>query len=180
MSPEEALNLFDYDRWATTRQVDVISKLKEEEYVKDLGSSHGCLRGTLVHIYAAQSIWYRRWTGESPSALVTPSDIPTLTALQDRWTVLRRDILQFVVALSAEKLREPLSYEDTKGNRYSQPLSQLIRHVINHSTYHRGQITSMLRQLGVTPAASVDLITYYREVDENLERTKRMIEEGES
>src|ERR1051326_37951 len=180
MNPEEALNLFDHDRWATARQVDVISKLKGDEYVKDLGASHGGLRGTLVHIYAAQWIWYRRWTGESPSALVTASDIPTLTALQDRWTVLRRDILQFVVALRAEKLREALSYEDTKGNRYSQPLSQLIRHVINHSTYHRGQITTMLRQLSVSPAASVDLITYYREVDENLERTKRMIEDGES
>ena len=179
MSPEEALNLFDYDRWATARQVDVISKLKEEEYVKELGelgSSHGGLRGTLVHIYAAQFIWYRRWTGESPSVLVTASDIPTLAMLQDRWTVLRREIHEFVVALNAEKLSESLPYQDTKGNRYSQPLSQLIRHVINHSTYHRGQITTMLRQLGLTPAASVDLITYYREVYEALEMTKRLIE----
>jgi len=82
MSPEEALNLFDYDRWATARQVEVSSKFKEEEYVKDLGSSHGGLRGTLVHIYAAQWIWYRRWQGESPSALITASDVPTLTTLQ--------------------------------------------------------------------------------------------------
>src|SRR5215467_2662023 len=178
MTPVEALNLFDYDRWATVRQVDVISNLKEEEYVKDLGSSHGGLRGTLVHIYAAQWIWFRRWKGESPSALVTASAIPTLPALQDRWTVLRREIHEFVVGLTAEKLSESLSYQDTKGNRYSQPLSQLIRHVINHSTYHRGQITTMLRQLGVIPAASVDLITYYREVDEHLEWTKRLIENG--
>ncbi|SRR5213593_214351 len=176
MSPEEAVNLFDYDRWATARQLEVISKLKEEEYVKDLGSSHGGLRGTLVHIYAAQWIWYRRWKGESPSALMTASDVPTLTALKDRWTALQREIHEFLVALTAEQLTERLSFRDTKGNPYSQPLSQLIRHVINHSTYHRGQITTMLRQLGVTPASSVDLITYYREVDEQLAKMKRDIE----
>ncbi len=176
MSPEEAVNLFDYDRWATARQLEVISKLKEEEYVKDLGSSHGGLRGTLVHIYAAQWIWYRRWKGESPSGLMTASDVPTLTALKDRWTALQREIHEFLVALTAEQLTERLSFRDTKGNPYSQPLSQLIRHVINHSTYHRGQITTMLRQLGVTPASSVDLITYYREVDEQLAKMKRDIE----
>jgi len=176
MSPEEAVNLFDYDRWATARQLEVISKLKEEEYVKDFGSSHGGLRGTLVHIYAAQWIWYRRWKGESPSALMTASDVPTLTALKDRWTALQREIHEFLVALTAEQLTERLSFRDTKGNPYSQPLSQLIRHVINHSTYHRGQITTMLRQLGVTPASSVDLITYYREVDEQLAKMKRDIE----
>jgi uncharacterized damage-inducible protein DinB len=120
MSPVEALNLFDYDRWATARQVEVISKLKEDEYVKDLGSSHGGLRGTLVHIYATQWIWYRRWKGESPSALVTASEVPTLKMLQDRWTVLRSEIHQFVITLTPEKLREPLSFRDT-GRQSPQP-----------------------------------------------------------
>jgi uncharacterized damage-inducible protein DinB len=164
MNPEEVVSLFHYDRWATDAQLIALDQLTQEQYTKDLASSHGGLRGTLVHIYAAQWIWLKRWKGESPTALVAASEIPTLNMLRERWTVLRNEMNEFATALTQEKLKAPLTYKDTKGAAYSQPLSDQIRHVINHSTYHRGQITTMLRQLGVMPPASIDLISYYRQL----------------
>ena len=104
------------------------------------------------------------------------AESPTLAILQDKWQALRQEIHEFVTALNEDKMREPLAYKDLKGVPYKQPLAHLMRHVINHSTYHRGQVTTMLRQLGVVPPPSIDLITYYREVDEVLESTKRSVE----
>jgi uncharacterized damage-inducible protein DinB len=176
MVPSEALTLFDYDRWATAKQIEVVTTLSNEQYERDLRSSHGGVRGTLVHIYGAQQIWYSRWKGASPTSLPAVTEVPTVGILQDKWQALRTEIHEFITALTEEKLREPLAYKDTQGVPYKQPLAQLIRHVINHSTYHRGQVTTMLRQLGVAPPPSIDLITYYREVDAVLEFTRRSVE----
>jgi uncharacterized damage-inducible protein DinB len=168
MDRSEALSLFDYDRWATVKQFEVVSTLSNEQYERDLGSSHGGIRGTLVHIYGAQQLWYSRWKGTSPSSLPAVSEAPTIAILQDKWRVLRDEILDFITGLTEEKLREHVAYKDMKGVPNRQPLAHLIRHVINHSTYHRGQVTTMLRQLNVAPPPSIDLITYYREVGDEL------------
>lgn len=169
MSPRDIQNLFDYDLWATNIQLEAISKLSREQYVKDMGSSYGGLRGTLVHIYAAQRIWFERWTGGSPAGLMTQQDFPEFTGLVQEWSALREQVQQFIRNLTGEKLTARLAYRDLKGNPASLPLAYQMQHVVNHSTYHRGQITTMLRQMGVTPPLSVDLIGYYRKVDQNPE-----------
>jgi uncharacterized damage-inducible protein DinB len=176
MGPSEALSLFVYDRWATAKQLEVVKTLSSEQYERDLGSSHGGIRGTLVHIYGAQQIWYSRWKGNSPASLPAVTEVPTFGILENKWQVLRKEIQEFATTLTEEKLHEPLAYNDLKGNPNKQPLAQLIRHVINHSTYHRGQITMMFRQLSVSPPPSIDLITYYREVGQELDSLEQQIE----
>lgn len=163
MSPSEALSLFDYDQWATTKQLEVIRTLSKEQYERDLGSSYGGIGGTLVHIYGAQQTWYTRWIGDTPTGIAGIADVPTFALLEDKWSTLRRGLQEFASSLTEEKLLAPLAYKDLKGNPVRQPMGNLIRHVINHSTYHRGQLTTMFRQVGVTPPGSIDLITYYRE-----------------
>ncbi len=153
--------LFDFDKWATDRILEIVATIAEEQYSKNLGSSHGGIRGTLVHIYAADWIWLERWRGNSPSALIKEEDIPSLSMLKEKWNTLRAEMDQFVQSLNEEKLQALHSYKDTKGNTYSQFLWQQMQHLINHSTYHRGQVVTMLRQGGVKPVAT-DLIAYYR------------------
>src|SRR5262249_32544277 len=131
MDASEALTLFDYDRWATAKQFEVVTKLSIEQYEKDLGSSHGGIRGTMVHIYGAQKPWFDRWKGTSPSGLPPVSEAPTLAILQDKWQALRHEIHEFIATLTDAKLRAPLAYKDLKGMPYEQPLAHLIRHVIN-------------------------------------------------
>jgi len=165
MEPSEAQSLFDYDRWATQKQLDVVKTLSVEQYERELGSSYGGIRGTLVHIYGAQLIWYSRWKGTSPTSLAAVSEVPTFGVLREKWQRLQKDIQQYVSGLTEETLNASLPYNDLKGNLNKQPLAHLIRHLINHSTYHRGQITMMMRQLDVAPPSSIDLITYYRELN---------------
>jgi uncharacterized damage-inducible protein DinB len=155
--------LLDYDRWATGLQLDAVAGLSEAEYHKDLGSSYGGVHGTLVHIYGAQRLWLDRWRGTAPGRLASEGEVAGLAELRDLWTALRAELDRFVASLSEERLHAPFAYTDLQGNAQAEPLVQQVHQVMNHSTYHRGQITTFLRQL--RPAAappSTDLIRFYR------------------
>ncbi len=163
MNVKEIQTLFDFDKWATNRILEIVAALNDDQYGRNLNSSHGGVRGTLVHTYGADRIWLERWKGTSPTALIKEEDIASFQSLQERWSSLRVQMDQFSQSLTEEKLQSPLSYKDLKGNAYSQILWQQMQHLINHSTYHRGQVVTMLRQLGVKPVAT-DLIAYYRQL----------------
>ena len=160
MTKQEMTVLFKYDAWATDHQLSVIKNLSEAQYEKDLGSSHRGIQGTVTHLYGAQRVWLSRWTGKGQNAM--PDGVLPLNGLRERWTILHNELLDYAQSLDDDKLRASFAYRDLRGNPYSQPLWQQMQHVTNHSTYHRGQITTMLRQLGTTPVPT-DLIAYYRQ-----------------
>lgn len=161
MTLEEILTLFQYDEWATDRTLESVSSFSEGKYQQDLRSSHGGIHGTLVHIYGADIIWLQRWKGSSHSASVNLQEIPNLASLKIRWKEYRISLDSYVRSLTEAKLHAPLSYSDSKGNKHSEPLYQQMQQIINHSSYHRGQIVTMLRQLGGKPQGT-DLISFYR------------------
>jgi uncharacterized damage-inducible protein DinB len=160
MTKKEMVVLFKYDAWATDHQLAVIRNLNDAQYEKDLGSSHRGIQGTITHMYGAQRVWLARWTGKGANAM--PEGILARTGLHERWIAVHREMLEYAESLSDEKLMMSFAYRDLRGNPYAQPLWQQLQHLANHSTYHRGQITTMLRQLGVTPVPT-DLIAYYRQ-----------------
>ncbi|NIT88247.1 MAG: damage-inducible protein DinB, partial [Gemmatimonadetes bacterium] len=116
----------------------------------------------LVHILAAEWVWLSRWGGHSPTAMPEAWDASTVDTLREEWTKVEDDQKAFLSNLDERGLRETIAYRDTKGNPFRQPLWQMLRHVVNHSTYHRGQIVTMLRQLGAE-APATDMILFHRE-----------------
>ncbi len=154
--------LYDYTRWADARMLEAVSRLAPEPWTKDLGSSLKSVRDTVVHIASAQWIWLSRWKGETPKGMWTAADYPTLAAVRDRWDPVREELAAFVAAQSEASLKAPLAYKNLKGDPMSYPLGHLMLHAVNHSTYHRGQVTTLLRQLGAQPV-STDLVVYYAE-----------------
>src|SRR5438876_87222 len=141
--------LWDYTDWADARAFEAVSKLTAEQYAKDLGSSHKSVRDTMVHLVSAQWIWLSRWKGTSPKAMWTTEAYPALAALKDRWAALHQEIEAFVSSQTEASLSGDLVYQNTKGETLKYPLGALLLHMVNHSTYHRGQVTTLLRQLGV-------------------------------
>ena len=162
MIGKELSRLYHYDEWATNKLIDAAEKLDSAELQKNLGTSFGSLHGTLVHIYGAQFIWLSRWKGSSPP-IPSVQEIPDLAELKSRWQKLREELSTYLNSTSDEQLQQPLSYQDLKGNPWSEALYQQIQHVLFHSMYHRGQVVTLLRQLGQTPPQT-DLIAYYRTV----------------
>ena len=154
--------LMDYTRWADARMFDAVSKLTPEQFTKDLGSSLKSVRDTTVHLASAQWIWLSRWNGIVPKGMWNPVDYPDVVSVSAAREELSRELGEFVAAQTEESLAKPLTYKNLKGDSFSYPLGQLMLHLVNHSTYHRGQVTTLIRQLGAQPV-STDLVVYYAE-----------------
>jgi len=159
---KEIQQLYDYNRWANHRILDATSKLSAEEFTKDLRNSFPSIRDTLVHILGGEWIWLTRWNGISPTGFPDTWDTSTHEALRKQWQEVERDQTAFLSGLTEQSLNKVIAYRNTAGNPFANPLWQMMRHVVNHSTYHRGQVTTMLRQLSAE-AVATDLIVFYRE-----------------
>jgi len=160
---QDLCTLVDFHYWARNRMLDAVDGLTSDQYARDLGSSFRSVRDTVVHIYAAEWIWYMRWLGTSPSALVTVDQFPDIAAIRNAWTELEGKVRAFVSALDEDGVTRVMPYTLLSGVSSTSPFWQMIQHVVNHASYHRGQVTTMLRQLGAAPAKSCDMITFYRE-----------------
>jgi len=160
MKGTDLLHVFEYDEWATTTLLDAVEQLKPDEIHKDLGTSFQSLHGTLVHLYGAQFLWLSRWKG-SPTGLTKPEEVPTIADLRNRWRELYNQMYDYIRSLTDLQLRANFTYPDLTGKEWSHPLFQQIEHLAFHSMYHRGQVVTLLRQLGQTPPHT-DLIVYYR------------------
>jgi uncharacterized damage-inducible protein DinB len=151
--------LYEYNRWANARLLDALSGLTAERLTKDLLSSHRSVRDTLVHILSGEWIWLRRWQGTSPKALFDPADFPDVGSLKATWAEVERDQTDFIHNLTDESLEMVIAYINTKGEEWKYPLGQMMQHLVNHSSYHRGQVTTLLRQLGAE-AVPLDFLIF--------------------
>jgi len=159
---EDVRTLYDYNAWANSRALEACSALTPEQFTRDLGSSFRSLRDTLAHIYGAEWVWLERWHGRTPTGLPSAVDFRDFETTRRRLTEADRNLIDYVASLNAGDLQRVLEIKTTAGVPYAQPLWQMLQHVANHSTYHRGQITTMLRQLAAK-AVSTDMIVFYRE-----------------
>jgi uncharacterized damage-inducible protein DinB len=162
ITPEDTRILFAYDAWANRRMLEACGVLSPEQFTRDLGSSFRSVRDTLAHILGAEWLWLERFLGRTPSSLPSADQYPDLATLSARWTQFESELLSYVNGLSAADLERRFDYRDTKGNPHSFLLWQALQHLANHGTYHRGQVTTMFRQLGAKPIGT-DMIGFYRE-----------------
>lgn len=145
-----------YDLWANTRILARLSR--EPETILDLHvkSSFPSLRATLMHIRDAENAWRQRMSGEpqqwpAEESSSTDTFLPHVTRIRD-----------FVRSLTLEQLMGEAVYADLRGNEHRQPRYQALMHCFNHSTYHRGQLVTMMRQLDLGDIPALDLIAYQR------------------
>jgi uncharacterized damage-inducible protein DinB len=162
MDIDEIRTLYSFNQWATHRLIEAARLLSPEDFVKDLRTSYRSMRGTFVHTLWAEWIWLRRWRGESPKRVFAEDEFQDLDAIRSRWGDIDADRNDFIATLTGERLRERLSYQNTRGERWEYPLVHMLQHVVNHSSYHRGQIVTLLRQLGHVPP-STDFLLYFDE-----------------
>jgi uncharacterized damage-inducible protein DinB len=151
----------DYTAWASQRLVRAAGELSDEELNRDFGTADHSVLGTLVHTFAADRLWLSRFSGSPHPGFISDAD-RRLSVLQDHWPALHERWRQWAAGLTDDKVREPLSYSDMKGRPWREPLWQLVLHVVNHGTHHRGQVAGFLRSLGHNPPVT-DLVFYYRE-----------------
>ncbi|MDX1978836.1 MAG: DinB family protein [Bryobacteraceae bacterium] len=151
-----------YTAWASKRLVEAASVLSEAELTRDFATSEHSVLGTLVHVFAADRIWLARIQGHAPARFINPEADMHLSVLRDDWPTLLANWQHYAAALNDTDTGQVISYKDLKGNAYQSPLWQIVLHVVNHATHHRGQASGMIRAMGHTPPP-LDLIAYYRQ-----------------
>lgn len=159
MTPSDILDLFRYNAWANERMTESLMRLAPEVLTEDLGGSFPTVRDTFAHLISAEWIWLERWRGHGPTSApdwVASSDLPQLVA---RLRDIEAGRAAFLAGLSESDLESVCAFTLLSGKPASHKLRDLLVHVANHSTYHRGQLAAMLRRLG-TPALSTDFIVY--------------------
>jgi uncharacterized damage-inducible protein DinB len=150
-----------YTAWASSRLVEAAAGLSAEELTRDFGTADRSVLGTLVHVFAADRIWLARIEGNVPARFVDIERDMRLEALTGEWPLLHERWRLWAAGLTPESVAARIRYADLKGNPHETPLWQIVLHVVNHATHHRGQVSGFLRAMGHTPPP-VDLIAYYR------------------
>jgi uncharacterized damage-inducible protein DinB len=148
----------EYSFYASEAVLKSLRSVKEEDLLRNLGNSHGGLLDSLVHIFQADRVWLSRVLGDPLPALAKSGESWTLDTLHSAWREVAAQWLAWAGSLDDAEAK--LAYRNLRGEPFEMPLWQVVFHVVNHGTYHRGQITTMLRQLGYTPAPT-DLHTFY-------------------
>jgi uncharacterized damage-inducible protein DinB len=161
MNKDDIQLLYEYDRWANSRVLQAASALSAKQFTRDLGGSFRSVRDTLVHIIAGEWGWLTYWKEpfigaafladlrKRRDALFHPEAFPNVAAVQRKWAEVEKEQAEFANDVTNESLGKMLPFRTTQVS-----LAHLMQHLANHSTYHRGQVALMMRQLDAEPLAT--------------------------
>jgi uncharacterized damage-inducible protein DinB len=160
VSATAARELILYMLWADRTVLGAVREVSVEDLTRDAGVSYGSLLGTMAHMLGAQRMWLARFSGLHLDRVLGPADFRDLISWIHGWEETAAETEAFVAGLTDEQLATPITWTNTRGETYTLPLWQPVVHMVNHATYHRGQVISMLRQMGYA-VPSTDLVYYF-------------------
>ena len=149
--------LLAYTIWADRQILQAVAELPEEDLVRETGTSFGSVLGTLAHVLGAEQLWLSRFLGVPLERLPSQEDFPTCEALRASFEDFWPQLEFFLASLKEEQLEAEFTWTSLEGETRTAPFRQVLLHVVNHSSYHRGQVVAQLRQLGHQPP-STDLV----------------------
>jgi uncharacterized damage-inducible protein DinB len=152
----------DYNMWANKRICDLVINLTDEQLNREINSSFSSIYKTLVHMWSVENVWWQRiklvekevWAGEG----FTGSVVELTDALHHE----SKQWKEWVANATEAALSHEFIYRNTKKDQFKQPVWEAVHHLFNHQTYHRGQLITMLRQVGVTELPATDQIAFSR------------------
>ncbi|RMH38612.1 MAG: hypothetical protein D6694_12140 [Gammaproteobacteria bacterium] len=159
---EYLISLYKYGEWANQRLLEVAETLTEEQVMRKVLPGFGSVHHTLVHILGAEVLWFARWQGVSPKTMLSPSQLPTIFAIQERWAELIKERDTNFEGLNGSDLVVAVHWTNMRGQSFTLPRWQVMLHCANHSTHHRSEIAAILTELGHEPD-STDLLGFYLE-----------------
>ena len=159
MSISQIQKLFAYNAWAWDHVLNSVTHLDAAAYQAPQPFFWGSIHGLLVHSLTAEWIWYNRCQGHSPTAMLNPADYADFAAVWATWQPVRDNWFSYVNSLTDESLVQTITYSNTRGDRYSLVLADLLQHVMNHATEHRSQLSPTLYNLGF-PTPPLDYLAF--------------------
>lgn len=159
ISPSTARLHLAYTEWATARLIGASRELSPDDLRRDFGTADRSVLGTLTHVFGADRVWLARIRGGPQER---PRDY-SLEELAVEWTAVYAAWHEWAAGMTDASMADQISYRDLKGNPWVSPVWQILLHVVNHGTHHRGQVAGFLRTMGRVPPV-LDLIAFYRQL----------------
>jgi uncharacterized damage-inducible protein DinB len=158
MTAKEAQTLIRYTTWASHKILQAAQALPAEDRQRANGISHESIEGTVNHIFLADRIWFQRMMGSTePVSWETTWD-----HVQTAWPELLAKWGEWAGTLTDDDTEKLIEYKLLNGNPGGSLVREIVTHLVNHGTLHRGQVMGMIRQLGVAPPPT-DILWFYRE-----------------
>ena len=152
----------DYHYWARDIILDAVAPLSAEQFTRPVESSFKSVRDTVAHMYGAEWLWYNRWTGNLDATMPKYDSWPDLSAIKKAWLEHEVRLRTFVNDGGEAGVTRVHNYKSLAGQPTSSKFWEMLVHVVNHGSYHRGQVTTLLRQLGAQPPKQTDMIAFFR------------------
>lgn len=158
MTTDDLLKLYRFNDWANERFFAAAEKIPTADLTAPRPCSHGSLLGTLRHIVFAEWLWLRRWQGLPREPWTFDQvDLPRLWKHCLDVSTSRQ---AFLKSVRNDDLEKRITYTNDAGQKWTYTLGEMMQHLVNHSTYHRGQLASLLREIGVAPPPT-DFLVYF-------------------
>ena len=151
---------YNYTYWANQRYFAIAEGLDDGQLHRMLGHSWGDVHATLVHMMSSEWVWMQRWHGLSPKGHLDQAEYPTLPALKKRWGEVEAEMRGFIEGQTEESLLKPMAYTNFRGEKFRVPLWQMLAHIVNHETHHRGELASMFALMNVSHPEE-EMIQYF-------------------
>ncbi len=152
--------IYDYTYWANQRYFAIAAGLTEEQLHRQQGHSWGDVHALLVHMMSSEWVWLQRWHGQSPAGHLNKDDYPTLAVLKDQWGKVESEMRAFIEAQSEQSLLSKIAYHNFRNENFQVPLYQMLMHIANHETHHRGELAGMFALMNVDHPEE-ELIQYF-------------------
>ncbi len=154
-------DLTAYNQWANERMASALQKLTPAQLNLEQKSSFNTIRKTAEHIADCEYNWLKRINGDSTWEYKA-KNFEDINKMTEFWLQQSKAFVNLAEQSDDKKLEGVITYKNIKGDSFSNELYKIITHLMNHSTYHRGQLVTMMRGAGVTEIPATDLIAFYR------------------
>ena len=151
-----------YEYWANEKLLELVLTLSDEQQQCEIKSSFPSIHKTCLHVWDASTIWWQRLHKVTEPVVPSLSFHPDMKDVANGLLQQNRQWADWMLSATDADLEFVLAYKNMKGEPYEQPVKDIILHLNNHGTYHRGQLVTMLRQAGVEKVPQTDYILYSR------------------
>ena len=162
MKTHYLIDLANYNHWADTVAIGWLEQITDEQWTRAIVSSFSSIQQTALHIVSAQKVWIDFWE-QRPNPIFLSSEFRgSKSDLLKIWRETSLEMKNFTERFPEDRLDQQIVFRYPRGGEGRMPFWQTLSHIVNHSTYHRGQLVTLLRQAGFTSFSSTDLATYYQ------------------
>lgn len=155
---EFLIQMFKYNKWANSRYRTVLRDIEMDDL--RINTEYGLLLDRIIHIFASYEMWHQRLHNQSPTGVIKSTDFANWTELENKWLEMDDLLIDYVSTVSQNLLDETVSYTSLDGREFTRKREDILFHLIQHPTYHRGQLSSFFKHSELSNFPATDVVVY--------------------